>query len=244
MKYVTFDLETANDLPTDEAGNTLKPWRCPTPLGISCAALAFSDKDEPKFYYGTPKLAKEEVCVMVTDMMNLVKDGYKIITWNGCSFDFSVMAIESGMLQECCELAYAHVDLMLVVTFSRGHFLGFDKALLGAGLRGKQHEGFLKDGSPAPRFSGIDMPRLWKEGETQLVLDYLGQDVIQLKDLVDALEISQRIRWISNAGKEQIVPMKEFKTVKECFDIPEPDTSWMSNPPKRGDFVEWMEVLK
>ena len=133
-----------------------------------------------------------------------------------------------------------HVDLMLCVTFRKGHFLGFDKALSGAGLRGKQHEGKLKNGQPVDKITGADMPRLWREGEYDLVLEYLGQDVLQLKELVDALEISRRIRWISNAGKEQIVPLAKFLTVKECFDLPEPDTSWMKNPPKREDFIEWM----
>ncbi len=241
MKYATFDLEIAADLLIDEkTGVTYKPWKHPSPLTISCAAFAFSDKPDPEFHSGKPEMSRDTAIAVVRRIQELVQEGYKIITWNGCSFDFSVLALQSGLMKECSELAMNHVDLMLIVTFTKGHFLGFDKALSGAGLRGKQHEGKLSNGESVEKITGADMPGLWRKGEYELVLSYLGQDVLQLKELVEALDVSRRIRWISGRGKEQVVPMKNFITVKQCFDIPEPNASWMSNPPKRGDFIEWM----
>jgi hypothetical protein len=242
MKYATFDLEIATELLLDENGVTYKPWKNPHPLRISAAAFALSDREEPIFFFGKPYMSELDAKAVVLYMQELVKDGYTIITWNGCSFDFSVLAMESKMQKACAELAMQHIDLMLIVTFSKGHFLGFDKALSGAGLRGKQHNGTLNNGQPVENFTGADAPRFWRKGEYDLVLSYLGQDVLQLKELVDALEISRRIRWISQRGKEQIVPLAKMRTVKECFDLPEPDTSWMSNPPKRTDFIEWMTL--
>ncbi len=241
MKYATFDLEIATDLLIDAStGVTYKPWKQPSPLIISCAAFALSDKPDPEFYFGKPEMQKDGAIAVVRGMQALVEEGYTILTWNGCSFDFSVLGMQSGLMKECAELAMNHVDLMLIVTFTKGHFLGFDKALSGAGLRGKQHEGKLSNGELVGDITGAAMPDLWRRGEYDLVLSYLGQDVLQLKELVEALDISRRIRWISGRGKEQIVPMKNFLTVKQCFDIPEPDSSWMSNPPKREDFIEWM----
>jgi hypothetical protein len=44
---------------------------------------------------------------------------------------------------------------------------------------------------------------------------------------------------MSNAGKPQIVTVPKLLTVAECFRIPQPDTSWMTSPPQRRQFVEW-----
>ena len=38
-------------------------------------------------------------------------------------------------------------------------------------------------------------------------------------------------RKLNSQGKPQSVRTKKLITVEECFRIPEPDTSWMSNPP-------------
>ena len=38
---------------------------------------------------------------LVERLAGFVSDGYTIVTWNGASFDFFVLAQESGMLEQC-----------------------------------------------------------------------------------------------------------------------------------------------
>jgi len=131
MKLAAFDLEIAKQAPAD-AGDL----RRFAPLGITCAAVAFADTAEPTFWQGVPQLTRPECQDMVRELQEFVRSGYTLVTWNGCAFDFWVLAQESGMIEECGALALNHVDLMLMVTFTKGYYLGLDRALQGAGAVG------------------------------------------------------------------------------------------------------------
>lgn len=239
MKLTAFDLEIAKILP-ENAKNLFEY----APLGISCAALAFRDKSDVVFYQGIPQLSKKESQALTTDLMNHVASGYTLLTWNGCNFDFRVLAQESGMYEECGELALNHVDLMLIVTFTKGWYLGLDKALSGAGVSGKVHELTLSNGDILSEMNGALAPKLWAKQEHAAVLTYLRGDVTQTLELAKVVQNSRTIRWVSESGRPQSVPVQRLLTVKECFDIPEPDTSWMTDPPKRETFVEWIPNWK
>jgi hypothetical protein len=235
MKFASFDLEIAKVIADDNPD-----WRSATPLGITCAAVALSDKPDPIFWFGKPQMTREECCALVSGLQDLVKDGYTLLTWNGSSFDFAVLAEESGMYKECAELNAGHIDMMMIVTFSKGYFLGLQKALVGAGLSGKLKHVTLKDGTPLTEMNGALAPKMWAQGEYDAVLAYLRDDVLQPLRLAEIIESTKVIRWSSNAGKPQCVLVPKLLTVEECFHIPEPDTSWMTSPPKRRQFVEWM----
>ena len=232
MKLISFDIEISKIIP-DFSGNLFEH----SPLGISCAAVAH---DEVKFWKGVPNLSKEENQKMVRDLMKYAADGYTFVTWNGCGFDFRLLAEESGMFEECGEMALSHVDLMLLVTFTKGWFLGLDKALKGAGIAGKVHELELKNGEILHDMSGALAPKLWADGEYDAVLTYLRGDVVQTLALAKNVQQTRKIRWTSGRGKPQSVSVPRLMTVRECFDIREPDTSWMSNAPEREDFVRWI----
>ena len=138
MKLISFDIEISKII-SDFSGDLFAH----APLGISCAAVA---SEEVKFWQGVPQMTKEECQQMVHDLMAYKAAGYTIVSWNGCGFDFRLLAEESGLLEECGELAIDHVDLMLLVTFNKGWYLGLDKALNGAGIGGKVHDVMLKNG--------------------------------------------------------------------------------------------------
>jgi len=239
MKFAAFDLEIAELLP--ENASDIKRY---APLGISCAALAFNDKQDVLFWRGVPQLPMEGCASIVADLRRVVDEGYTLLTWNGCSFDFFVLAQESGLLEECSDFALNHVDLMLIVTFTKGYFLGLDKALAGAGLSGKTKKLTLSNGTSLHDMSGAKAPQLWAKGEYEAVLEYLRADVVQLVELSRALERDRVIQWRSQSGTPQSVPVPRWLLVKDCFDIPEPDTSWMRSPPSRKDFVAWMPSAK
>jgi hypothetical protein len=151
-----------------------------------------------------------------------------------------VAAQESGEPDLCAVMALHSVDLMLDVTFRKGHFLGLDKALIGAGIEGKAHNVTLNDGSLIADMGGAKAPTLWAQGEYSAVLAYLTRDVTALLDLADWIQEHKSIQWTSGSGRGQFVGISEFHTVRELFGLPEPDTSWMTNPPQRRDFVSWM----
>lgn len=54
MKFVAFDIEIAKDI--SDNGD----WKHRLPLGITCAAAAFSDKQEPIFWKGIPSMTRDE----------------------------------------------------------------------------------------------------------------------------------------------------------------------------------------
>jgi hypothetical protein len=134
-KYLAFDIEIAAEIP--EGATDWKEYR---PLGITCAATLPGDGD-PSLWFGieehpnlAPRMTREEVCDLVRYLQSAVAKGYTILTWNGLSFDFDVIAEESGMHAECAELALHHVDMMFHVFCLRGHYLGLDKVANGTGL--------------------------------------------------------------------------------------------------------------
>jgi hypothetical protein len=235
MRLASFDLEIAKILP--EKTNNILDY---SPLGISCAALASDNKNDVLFWQGFPKQSKQECQRLVQDLINCVASGYTLSTWNGCNFDFRVLAQESGMYEDCGQLALNHVDLMLMVTFTKGWFLGLDKALSGAGIPGKVKKLTLSSGETLDDVSGALAPVLWAKQEFNAVLTYLKGDVTQTLELAKVVQNTHTIRWISGNGKSQFVSVPRLLTVRECFAIPKPDTSWMTNPHRRETFVDWI----
>ena len=239
MNFAAFDLEITKILP--ENTYNLMDY---APLGISCAAAALSGRAEPIIWQGVPGMSKAQCQAMVAELGELVAAGYRLVTWNGCAFDFQVLAQESGMVDECGALALNHIDLMLLATFTKGYFLGLDKVLQGAGIKGKVKQVKLKDGSIMRDMAGGKAPELWAQGEHEAVLTYLRGDVQGLLELAEVVQRRKRMNWKSARGNPQNIRVPKLLTVKECFGIPEPDVSWMSNPPRRKQFVDWIPDWK
>ena len=231
-KYLAFDIETAKLLP--EGVTELLAHR---PLGIACAAAFASDKQEAITWHGrladgspAPQLSRDEAHGLVNDLVELVRDGYTLVTWNGLSFDFNVLAEEADAREECAELAMNHIDMMFHVVCDRGHYLGLQKAALGMNLPGK-----LSD------VSGAEAPKMWSEGKHDEILAYCTQDVRVTANLAATCDAERKLCWTTQRGKVTSMPLpKGWLPVTEARDLPEPDTSWMSKPPVRADFFSWM----
>lgn len=213
-------------------------------LGISCAGMAYSDTDDVDFWYEDDhsRMTKQSCIELVEDISALIDEGYLILTWNGTSFDFRVLAIESGMYNECAKMAINnHIDMMLFVTFMRGHYLSLQNAMEGIGLYGKLKDVRLNDGTPLTEMAGVLAPKLWKEGEHDAVLQYLSFDVCQPIELFNFIHNRKRMQWWSKrSGNMQVLDVPKLYTVAECFDLPEIDVSWLDNPPTRKQFVQWV----
>ena len=122
-RYAAFDIETAKLLP-DDVSDILSH----RPLGVSCAAAYLGDSERARVWHGrdeagnpTPQMSRDEVAVMVHDLVRLASDGYTLLTWNGLGFDFDILAEESGLATECADLAITHVDPLFHAVCTLGY---------------------------------------------------------------------------------------------------------------------------
>jgi hypothetical protein len=145
-KYLAFDIETAKVMPESD-----RNWRSYRPLGIACAATLRSDVDEVLVWQGaaSDRLSQQEAAGLVEYLLAEVRQGYTIVTWNGTGFDFDILAEESGMLEECRELAVQHVDMMFHVLCRLGYGVSLSAAAQGMDLPGKP-EGIERCDCPGP----------------------------------------------------------------------------------------------
>lgn len=222
-KYLAFDIETARVIEPN--------WRSCRPLGIACAATVLSDTDELVLWHGSAdKLSREKAADLVKFLIAKVRLGYTIATWNGVGFDFDILAEESGMLADCRELAMNHVDMMFHILCRLGYGVSLDAAAKGMGLEGKP-EGM----------SGAMAPVLWAEGKRETVLDYVAQDVRTTAEVATECEACGTLRWITKSGKLRTMALPGgWLTVEEAEQLPEPNTSWMTDPWVREEFTTWL----
>ena len=231
-KFLAFDIETAKEIP----GNDFN-WKPHRPLGITCIASLSSDADEPKVWHskteaGTPapKMSQADVAEFVRHLASSSTEGIVPLSWNGLSFDFDILAEESGLIEECKTLARNHVDMMFHVVCDKGFPVALKSAASGLGVQGKL------DG-----VSGIDAPALWANGQFDVVTKYVAQDVRATLAVAQKSESQSKFAWTTKKGKVSSMPLPSgWLTVEAATGLPLPDTSWMSNPPAREDFMSWL----
>ena len=231
-KYLAFDIETAADIPGTDFN-----WRPHRPIGITCAAVIASDDAQPLIWHGktdagqpAPRMSRDESREVVQSLVAKVAAGYTIVTWNGLGFDFDVLAEESGAAEPCRELALGHIDMMFHIFCEKGFPVSLEKAALAMGIAGKL-EGL----------SGWQAPKLWSKGEHQKVLDYVAQDVRVALQVARAAEDRKSFSWKTQKGTTSSLPLKRgWLSVREALQLPEPDTSWMSNASPRTNFAAWL----
>jgi len=236
-KYLAFDIETSKDIPVEEGEDfNWKPYR---PLGISCAAAFPCNAKEPIVWYGkksngTPaqRMSQSEAGNIVRELVKLIADGYTLLTWNGLGFDLDILAEESGSYNECRKLALNHVDMMFHVFCELGYPVALDKAAQGLGIPGK-----------SPGMSGFLAPKLWAQGRYQDVLNYVKQDVSIVLQVANKCEEQRRFAWITRKNTLSSRDLlRGWLTVRDAILLPEPDTSWMSNPIPRHRFTRWLNI--
>ncbi len=84
-------------------------------------------------------------------------------------------------------------------------------------------------------------PVMWAAGEHQKVIDYCIQDVRATLELAVDCDKQRVFRWITQQGKLRKIPLSQgWVTVADAIRLPEVDTSWMTDPPKREQFTRWI----
>ena len=120
--------------------------------------------------------------------------------------------------------------MMFHIVCALGYPVALDKGAQGMGFPGKPGG-----------MSGIQAPKMWAEGRHQDVLDYVAQDVRMAIQIAQAAEQRRRFEWITRKGTKSNLPLpKGWLTVRDALKLPEPDTSWMTKPLRRKDFMSWL----
>lgn len=237
---VAFDIEIAKEV----EGND---WSIFRPLGITCAALCYESGETVIVHGGlgvrdyAPRLTYENARRLVDKLGNNT-----IITWNGMGFDFDILAEEcchpykrNGLYVDLCKsLALNHIDIGFQMFCERGFMVGLNAAAKGLGLKGKT-EGM--DGAKAPT--------LWAQGffQQEKVLEYVGQDAVTTMQVYKELLKQGSLTWTTKRGTPAKYPwtptVKEGRllTVKECLELPLPNTSWMDEAWSREKFTGWID---
>jgi len=238
--FVAFDIEIAKIFLEDNP--TLDPEDF---LGISCAATLTSEGELLTWHNAEmgPKMTTEEACELVEYLRACREDGLQIVTWNGMKFDFHVLAVESGMRTACALMAWEHVDIMFAIHCIKGYPLGLEAASKACGSQ-KGVEG-LTHGRYAPYF--------WVNGQHQIALDYVSQDVRATAAVADTVQERWGFIWISQRGNptrffvpEVMRPVDGFAglTPEHCIKWVLPDQGWMENPLTRDHFYRWLEEFE
>jgi hypothetical protein len=231
-RYLAFDIETAKEIPGEDFN-----WKPHRPLGISCIASQSTDCDEPRVWYSksandspAAQMSPADVAQFVRFLSQAVQDGYTPLSWNGLAFDFDVLAEESGLADDCRTLALGHVDMMFQIVCQKGFPVALQNAASGLGLSGK-----LKG------VAGIDAPGLWAGGQYDRVLEYVSQDVRTTLAVALKSEQQKAFAWTTRKGTVSKMPLAAgWLTVEAALKLPQPDISWMSNPPSRSNFTAWL----
>lgn len=231
-RYLAFDIETAKDVPGDDFD-----WKPHRPLGISCIASIATGDAEPRLWCSRDNAGRPAEQMTVEDLSRFLdflgqsqQAGVVPLTWNGLGFDFDVLAEESQQAAECCRLAQSHVDMMFHVVCEKGFPVALQNAALGLGLPGK-----------LAGVEGFQAPVLWAQGAFDRVFEYVGQDVRTTLAVAAAAEQQREFRWKTRKGTISGFRLTGgWLNVEQALQLPLPDTSWMSSPPVRSDFMGWM----
>jgi hypothetical protein len=231
-KYLAFDIETAKQVPGEDFN-----WKPHRPLGITCIASQSTECDEPRIWLTqtssgipAPQMEQDDVAGFVRYLSGAMTDGWVPLSWNGLSFDLDILAEESGSVDECKSLARNHVDMMFHVVCEKGFPVALKSAASGLGLEGK-----------LAGVGGVDAPSLWANGQYHVVTDYVAQDVRTTLAVALKSEKKRLFAWTTRRGTISSMPLpRGWLTVDLAARLPLPDTSWMSKPPSRRDFMAWL----
>jgi len=220
-----------------------------------------------------------QVNTMADYILKMADEGYKVVTWNGLGFDFDVVQEEASVKarrRALARLALNHWDVGFQMVASKGYMIKLAKAGHGLSVGGKTE---AMSGALAPILWSGDWPDVDAETRTslqeqisalglahnkriepateaaqELVLEYVGQDVILTLAVYRGLVTQQYLHWITKAGTRTRRPWMpkivrgrygpRLLNVRECLALKEPYTGWMDSPPRpREAYYAWAAGL-
>ena len=224
------------EIKTDHYHETQNEWDNRPPVNIACAAIVLSDHDNPLVHTNkqpdgqiNDHLTKPQTEDFIRHLLHIRDEGYDLVSWNGTSFDLQTIADVTEMHDQCADLAVDHYDVMFQIFCSIGWPVSLNATALGMGI---DHE----HTSPA------DLNEAWKDPERRTeVIHQAIRDAKATIEIAQRAQSTGRLSWYSKSGKLfQLEIENGLLTVDEALTIPEPDTSWMTDPLSRWHFIKWL----
>jgi hypothetical protein len=246
MKYCAFDLEISDEIKEGE------DWT-QNPPGISCAAIVSSETINGHLYFNAHddvnSMSEFMSLKLIGDLEDMSELGYVPLTWNGAGFDFRLLGMKADCVDRCKKLALDSVDMFFHIFCLKGYGPGLDTAAHGMGLPGKT-EGVHGDLAPfmwkgdvekLKEMGAVDLAEMTKEQLREKTLEYVMQDSVTTLQVAEAVDLRGGLHWTSRSGRPMIVNIPGgWLTVRQALELPEPDTSWMSNPRTREYYAGWL----
>ena len=231
MKFVSFDIEIADEFELKEGEDILKY----APFHISVAATLDSEGTH-KLWYSTGEngapakvMDKARARELLEHLRAIELSGSKLFAWNGLGFDLRWIGHNAGDMELAAKVALDHYDPMFQFFNQRGFPVSLEAVGKSMGIEQRK------------LMNAAEAPREWQAGNYQRVMDYVLGDCQITNQIVSAIAREGGIRWMTKRGKPSRESMRAFKTVAEVLRDPEPDQSWMSGGGlKRSHFSEWM----
>jgi hypothetical protein len=233
MKFLAFDIETANPAPEDRESGDFK-------IGITCAATHCEDATVvwcPELEFGMKRypdrMTPTEVQRLAEYLVGMKDEGYTIASVNGSGFDLRVIAEEARdqlVWENMQDLTLEHFDPAFQMVCARGFPVGLEAMARGFLLEGKT-EGM----------HGKKAVEMWMSediADQAKVLEYVKQDAVTTWEICNKIAATNSIKWVSRKGKHLMEAGRPL-LVEQALRLKVPDTSWMDRPWKRSDFIGW-----
>ena len=236
-RFVAFDLETSKPI------RDFNDWERQRPLGISCAAtldsggslVLWHGPEQPDGRLGD-RMSPAECRRLASYLLQMHASRYIVVTWNGLAFDLDILAEECNSMtlrRLLAEMALEHTDIFFALLCETGFLVKLDAVAREMGLSGKL------DG-----VCGEDAPLMWAEDRKaqDTVLNYVGQDAYLTAELYRCVLDQQVLRWSTRSGRPKHCRWENgyVPNVSASLQLPEPDMSWMVDPPSRAGFCAWI----
>jgi hypothetical protein len=228
MKILSFDLETANVLPSSANLHDYMP------LDISVGATAI-DGGEEKLWYsfdddGSPasKMSRETAQELLKYLSKKQSEGYMVCGWNSLSFDFYCLAGASGMYTKSAEIAKKSYDPMYQFFNHFGFYIGLQAVADGMDLKFKKS------------LKGSDVPTLWQEGKYEEIFPYVMDDCKVVNQIVKQIMDTKWIVWKSKKGDYPTRCLGNLHTCEYVMAREMADQSWMTGSvPQKWSSTKW-----
>ncbi len=229
MNILSFDIEISDvfDLKPNEDLEKYAPFH------ISVAATSIHGGEEIVWYSknddGSPQLnlSQQDSQKLLEYLKQKQQEGLMICAWNGLGFDFKWLGHQADNIPLAADIALNSYDPMFQFFNIAGFPVGLAKVAEAMNIQ------------QAKLMHGSEAPVKWRNGQHQLVMDYVMGDCQMTNKIILAIEKAKAIKWITNRGSKSSKPITTLKQAKEVIKDPSPDQSWMDTPILKEKFHTW-----
>lgn len=230
MKLLSFDIEISDLFELGKYEDMEKY----APFHISVAATAIHNGDEKVWYSKDEKghpalnLTQQRAYDLLEYLDDMQQKKYMVCAWNGLNFDLKWIGHQADDMGFAARIALRSYDPMFQFFNHAGFPVGLAKVAQAMAIPQEK----LMDGA--------DAPKEWRAGNCKKVMDYCLGDCQMTNLIINAIQKSGQVQWVTAKGHVSSKPMPYLKTVEEVIQDPGPDQSWMDTPIPKSQFYKWV----